>query len=177
MFLEGLLVSGVVQVGVWARISPGLRRLTQDNPGPFTGTGTNTFLIGSDPLWILDPGPEHDGHFAQIVDEVAAARVLGILCSHSHPDHWPMVPRLAKRFAVPALGFASLAGYEPDELIRDGAVLDRGGPILQAIHTPGHARDHLCFLWAAEAALFSADHVMGWSTSVIAPPAATSMTT
>lgn len=163
-------MTAIVQVGVWARLSPALRRLTQDNPGPFTGTGTNTFLIGVDPLWILDPGPDHDDHFAQIVDEVAAARVLGILCSHSHPDHWPMVPRLAGHFSAPALGFASLGGYEPDELIQDGAVLDRGGPVLQAIHTPGHARDHLCFLWTAEGVLFSADHVMGWSTSVIAPP-------
>ena len=159
-----------LQVGVWARLPPRLRRLTQNNPGPFTGAGTNTFLIGDDPLWILDPGPDEDLHFEQLVKEIGSSQVLGVLVSHSHPDHWPMAPRLAAHFEVPSFGFARQSGYEPVELIADGDCLDLGGPILKAVHTPGHANDHLCFLWSTEQILFSADHVMGWSTSVIAPP-------
>ena len=158
--------------GEWVRISDDVRRLTQNNPGVFTGSGTNTFLIGNDPLWILDPGPDDmvHAHFDSLSSEIGEARVLGVICSHSHADHWPLAPRLAQRFQAPTLGFQLLGGYEPERLVADGEVLDEGGPILEAIHTPGHARDHLCFLLAKEETLFSGDHVMGWSTSVIAPP-------
>ena len=159
----------------WARLSPAIRRLTQHNPSVFTGTGTNTFLIGADELWILDPGPDDDAHFELLVAEIGASRVLGVLSTHSHPDHWPMAPRLAGHYDAPTLGFAARAGFAPDRTIADGEVLG-GEPLeerratLEAIHTPGHASDHLCFLFAEEKALFSGDHVMGWSTSVIAPP-------
>ena len=156
--------------GEWARLSTPIRRLTQDNPSVFTGTGTNTFLIGVAELWILDPGPDNDAHFEHLTREIGSSPVLGVLCTHSHPDHWPMAPRLAARYEAPTLGFAAKSGFEPDRTIADGEVLEEGGMALEAIHTPGHASDHLCFLFAEEKALFSGDHVMGWSTSVIAPP-------
>jgi len=156
--------------GEWVRLSDQVRRLTQDNPSVFTGSGTNTYLIGQDPIWILDPGPDDEDHFECLTKEVAQARVLGVVCSHSHPDHWPMAPRLAARFSTQTWGFEARNGYEPQRCIADGETLAEGGPVLEAIHTPGHARDHLCFLLAEEEVLFSGDHVMGWSTTVIAPP-------
>jgi len=144
--------------------------LTQNNPSVFTGAGTNTFLIGEGRLWILDPGPEDEPHFEALVAEVGSADVVGVICSHSHRDHWPLAPRLGRTFDTPTMGFEKRDGYDPEQLIADGETLTRGAPRLQAVHTPGHARDHLCFLYADEETLFSGDHVMGWSTTVIAPP-------
>ena len=158
------------EVGLCVRLSAQVRRITQDNPGVFTGPGTNTYLVGTDPVWVLDPGPDDEAHFERLVTEVADARVLGIIATHSHADHWPLAPRLAERFATLTLGFEARAGFARQRLLADGEILDEGGLRLEAIHTPGHASDHLCFLFSQAQTLFSGDHVMGWSTSVIAPP-------
>lgn len=159
-----------VRVGEVTRLTPTLRRVTQDNPGPFTGPGTNTFLIGGDSLWILDPGPEDERHFEQLVEAVGEARVLGVLVTHAHPDHWPLAPRLAAHFGVATSAFAHRDGFEPDHTLEDGDLLKGEGTTLEVLHTPGHASDHLCFFERESGAVFVGDHVMGWSTTIIAPP-------
>ena len=154
----------------WVELAPGIRRVTQRNPGPFTGAGTNTHLVGRRRILILDPGVEDDTHYEAVVAAVAEAEVIGVYSSHSHPDHWPLAPRLAARFGSPTLGFASQGGYEPTRLVADREVLATDDRELRAVHTPGHASDHLCLLDAERRELFSGDHVMGWSTTIISPP-------
>jgi glyoxylase-like metal-dependent hydrolase (beta-lactamase superfamily II) len=93
-----------------------------------------------------------------------------VVVSHAHEDHWPLAATVGARFDAPVLGFAARGGFRPDRTLGDGAVLDLADATLRALHTPGHSSDHLCFLLERDRALFSGDHVMGWSTSVIAPP-------
>jgi glyoxylase-like metal-dependent hydrolase (beta-lactamase superfamily II) len=150
--------------------SPRIRRLTQNNPGPFTGPGTNTHLVGAEALFLVDPGQEDDAHFARLVQAVGEARVLAVLTPPPPPDHWPLARRLAERFGAPVLAFAERAGLRPDRLLADGEVLLGPDVTLEVLHTPGHASDHLCFRLVEEQALFSGDLVMGWSTTVISPP-------
>lgn len=156
--------------GELSQLSPRVRRITQDNPSVFTGAGTNTHLVGTRNLFILDPGPDDDAHFERIVEAVGDAGVAAVIPTHHHDDHWPLAPRLAEHFGAPTLGFAVEGNYTPDRLVRDGEELATADVSLTAIHTPGHAPDHLCYLMREEPTLFSGDHVMGWSTSVIAPP-------
>lgn len=152
-------------------LSPLVRRITQNNPGPFTGPGTNTHLVGTSSLFILDPGETgDDGHFERVVAEVGPATVAGVIPSHGHPDHWPLAPRLAAHFNSPVMFWGSHPGFKTDRTIADGEILEAGDATLEVLHTPGHTPDHVCLLLAAERALFPGDHVMGWATSVIAPP-------
>ncbi|HUP21926.1 MAG TPA: MBL fold metallo-hydrolase [Thermoanaerobaculia bacterium] len=155
------------------RLSPRVRRVVQRNPGLFTGPGTNTYLIGPEDrsaVAVLDPGQEDDEHLAALCDAIGDTPVRAVLVSHAHPDHWPLAPTLAERFGAPVLAYAATGEFRPHRALADGEVIDLGDVALRAVHTPGHARDHLCFLMERERALFSGDHVMGWSTSVIAPP-------
>ncbi|MDX1382041.1 MAG: MBL fold metallo-hydrolase [Thermoanaerobaculia bacterium] len=156
--------------GVVEELSPRIRRITQDNPSVFTGVGTNTHLVGTGVLFILDPGPDDEAHFRAIVGAVGEAAVAAVIPTHHHADHWPLAPRLASHFDAPTLGFGEEGDYRPDRLVEDGEELAAGDVVLRAVHTPGHAPDHLCYLLECERTLFSGDHVMGWSTSVIAPP-------
>ena len=156
--------------GEIVRISPLSRRLTQDNPSVFTGIGTNTYLVGDQRLFLLDPGPLNDEHFENIVAAVGDSKVLGVVPTHHHPDHWPLAPQLAEHFGCTTMGHQEIGDWQPQSLIADGQILDPEGLRLEAILTPGHAPDHLCFFFHPENVLFSGDHVMGWSTSVIAPP-------
>lgn len=156
--------------GETARLSPLIRRITQSNPSVFTGVGTNTYLIGDERLFILDPGPLNDQHFGNLVAAVGDSEVLGIVPTHHHPDHWPLAPRLASHFGCTTMGHREVGEWQPQTTIADGDILDPDGLRLEAILTPGHAPDHLCFFFHPEKVLFSGDHVMGWSTSVIAPP-------
>jgi glyoxylase-like metal-dependent hydrolase (beta-lactamase superfamily II) len=155
-------------------LSPRVRRVLQRNPGDFTGAGTNTYLIGplaERDLVVLDPGQESDEHLAAILRAVGGAQVRAVVVTHAHADHWPLAPPLAARAGAPVLAHAPSGGFAPDRTLADGDVVELGDASLRAVHTPGHAPDHLCLLLASERALFSGDHVMGWSTSVIAPPA------
>jgi len=164
-------MSTSVKPGEVVSCSPRIRRLTQDNPGPFTGPGTNTHLVGNaEGLFVIDPGQADDAHFSKLVEAVGKAKVLAILPTHAHLDHWPLAPRLAGHFAAPVLAFAETAGLVPDRLLEDGEVLIGPDVTLEALHTPGHASDHLCFRLVEERALFSGDLVMGWSTTIISPP-------
>lgn len=163
-------MSPAIRPGAVVRCSPLIRRLTQNNPGPFTGPGTNTHLVGKQALFLVDPGQDDDEHFRLLAEAVGETKVLAILPTHAHPDHWPLAPRLAERFGAPVLAFAERAGLRPDRLLGDGEVLLGPDATLEVIHTPGHASDHLCFRLAEERALLSGDIVMGWSTTVISPP-------
>lgn len=153
------------------RLSPQVRRITQRNPGLFTGPGTNTHLVGTDPLFILDPGEDReDGHLERILDAIGGAGVAAVIPSHGHEDHWPLARRLADRVGAPVLFWGRHPGFRADRALQDGEVLEAGGTRLEALHTPGHARDHVAFVLARDRAAFPGDLVMGWSTSIIAPP-------
>ncbi|MBB5694774.1 MBL fold metallo-hydrolase [Muricoccus pecuniae] len=169
-------------------IAPGLRRIICANPGPFTYRGTNTYLIGRGSVAVLDPGPDDPAHRAVILAALAGERVRGVLVSHTHRDHSPGAAPLAAATGAETLGFGphltpAGAGGEggdhaflPDRRLADGEGVEGDGWRLTALRTPGHCANHLCFALEAErelapaGVLFSADHVMSWSTSVVSPP-------
>ncbi len=152
------------------KLSPLVRRVTQDNPGPMTGSGTNTYLVGKESLFVIDPGENTDEHLDALMRAVDRTPVAGIAPSHAHPDHWPLAPRLAEALRTITFGFKAHNGYSPMSTLSDGEVVRGVGWSLKVLHTPGHVSDHLSYLLTEEKALFSGDHVMGWSTSVIARP-------
>jgi glyoxylase-like metal-dependent hydrolase (beta-lactamase superfamily II) len=157
--------------GAVVRLSALIRRITQNNPGLFTGPGTNTHLVGRSELFVLDPGEDRDdGHLERIVAAVGDATVRAVIPSHGHEDHWPLAAPLARALDAPIWFMGVHDGFRADRVLRDGEILDAGDVRLQALHTPGHARDHASFVLPLERALFPSDHVMGWSTSIIAPP-------
>ena len=158
-------------------VAPGLRRLTAPNPGLMTGPGTNTYLVGAADPVVVDPGPADRSHTEAIV---AAAAPLGpvraIVVTHTHIDHAPGAADLARVTGAPVVGFGPAEGFEPDERAAEGWSLQVAGPgargvlTLRALHTPGHASDHLCWLVEEHALLLTGDHVMHGSTVVIRPP-------
>lgn len=151
------------------RLSPLVQRVLAPNPGMMSGPGTNTYLVGTDRLVAIDPGPDHEGH----LDAVAAAgagRIRWIVATHTHIDHSPGVAGLKARTGAEVLAYASRDGLEVDRTLADGDRIDGGDFELVAQHTPGHASNHLCYLLAEERLLFSGDHIMEGSTVVISPP-------
>jgi glyoxylase-like metal-dependent hydrolase (beta-lactamase superfamily II) len=150
-------------------------RVTAPNPGVMTGPGTNTYLVGRRQLAVVDPGPADPRHL-DAVASAGAGRIRWIVVTHTHPDHAPGAARLATWTGAERLGFAATGGFHPDRTVGDGFALGPPGPALSAVHTPGHASDHLCWLLDRAGAdgpsrvLFSGDHVMQGSTVVIAPP-------
>ena len=161
-------------------IETGVTRVLQNNPGPFTGPGTNSFLLGSRALWILDPGEDDPRHLNALLEAVDGRPVRGILISHGHEDHWPLAPSLARATGAEIWAFDSTGG--PDGLRTDHRLhhgehveLDIGGEKarLHFLHTPGHCADHVSFALerrADEAQLvLCADHVMAWSTTILSP--------
>jgi glyoxylase-like metal-dependent hydrolase (beta-lactamase superfamily II) len=156
-------------------VAPGVVRITAANPGVMTGPGTNTYVLGTDELAVIDPGPDDAAH----LDAVAAAgsgAIRWIFVTHTHPDHAPGAAGLAERTGAERLGFASRDGFDADRTVADGFELRRPGLSLRAVHTPGHASNHLCYLAElpesanGSTMLFSGDHVMDGSTVVISPP-------
>lgn len=143
------------------------------NPGPFTGPGTNTWLLDSGGVVIIDPGPIISTHRAAIEETVGDRKVLLVLVTHTHPDHAPMANPLARHYEVAALGHGPGPEFVPDRLLTDGEIIDLGNDRLVVIHTPGHSDDHLCFL--IERVLFSGDHIIG-GTSVMIEDAKAYMT-
>jgi glyoxylase-like metal-dependent hydrolase (beta-lactamase superfamily II) len=155
--------------GVASALSPMVRRILAPNPGVMTGPGTNTYLVGIDEVVVLDPGPDDDGHLDAILG-CGGDRIRWIVCTHTHPDHHPLTARVAKRTGAEVLAYDSRDGLTVDVELRDGDQIEATEFRLRAVHTPGHASNHLCFLLAEERLLFSGDHVMQGSTVVIAPP-------
>ena len=146
-----------------------VRRILCNNPGMMTGPGTNTYLVGIDEIAVIDPGPDDGAH----LDAVAAAgsgRIRWIICTHTHGDHSPGAAGLAERTGAEVLAFADRDGLVCDRHLVDGDTIEGTEFTLRAIHTPGHASNHLCFFLERERILFSGDHVMDGSTVVITPP-------
>jgi glyoxylase-like metal-dependent hydrolase (beta-lactamase superfamily II) len=167
--------------GVADRVSPLIRRVVANNPGPFTYLGTGTYIIGSGEVAVIDPGPLMEDHLAAILDATQGEKIVAILTTHTHIDHSPLAHPLKAKTGAPIYGRsdpktppgfeeASEAHFRPDVEIRDGARIAGSGWTLEALATPGHASNHICYALMEDNALFSGDHVMGWSTTVVSPP-------
>ncbi len=163
-------------------VSPLIRRIVAENPGPFTFMGTGTYVVGHGKVAVIDPGPLLPSHIEALRVALAGETVTHVLITHTHIDHSPAAAPLKAATGAPTFGFgphgaigdtgeagADLA-FAPDVRLTDGDVVEGDGWRLQALHTPGHASNHLCFALPQESALFSGDQVMGWSTTVIGPP-------
>ena len=176
-----------VDYGVAEEVAPQIRRIVANNPGPYTFLGTNTYLVGRGHVAVIDPGPADEHHLAAIAEATRGERVTHILVTHSHRDHCdgarPLQtllggeilsfgPTGSRRGAgTPGLGEAFVdPAFLPDRTLKDGDVVRTGGVALDVLHTPGHAPDHLCFALVGHRTVFTGDHVMGWNTTVIAPP-------
>jgi glyoxylase-like metal-dependent hydrolase (beta-lactamase superfamily II) len=172
-------------VGEAERTEPLVRRVLATNPSAFTFTGTQTYVVGAGgDVAVIDPGPAEEEHLAALVAAIGGARVSAILCTHTHRDHSPAAAPLAARTGAPIVGCAPLTladdgprsdasfdpTYAPDRVLADGESLAGEGWTLTAVATPGHTSNHLCFALAESGALFTGDHVMGWSTSIVSPP-------
>ncbi len=152
-------------------VLPGISRIVCNNPGPMTYLGTNTYLIDTpDGTVVLDPGPEGHPEHVEAIMRHTGGRIALILASHTHHDHVGAVPALQAACGAPTAGYkdSAVASFDPD------VKLEHGGTVagMTALYTPGHASDHLCFAMTAgeDRVLFSADHVMSWSTSIVSPP-------
>ncbi len=167
------------------QFSPLIRRITVKNPGPFTFKGTNSYIIGRGEVAVIDPGPVDEAHIRALLQGLGDERISHIFLTHTHRDHSPGAARLKTISGAPTYAFGphpviKTAGpqlddggdkdFTPDFALKDGQEIAGSGWTLEAVHTPGHISNHLCFCLAEEKALFTGDHVMGWSTSVIAPP-------
>jgi glyoxylase-like metal-dependent hydrolase (beta-lactamase superfamily II) len=167
------------------RLSPAVRRLVAPNASPFTFNGTCTYIVGKGAIAIVDPGPDDDSHLSALLAAIDGEHVETILVTHTHRDHSPGAKRLraatggrvigAAPFTPSGHGAAGLDSahdrdYSPDAVLADGERLQGAGYSIEAVATPGHCANHLCFALIEQGALFSGDHVMAWSTSVVAPP-------
>jgi glyoxylase-like metal-dependent hydrolase (beta-lactamase superfamily II) len=169
--------------GILEQLEPGIARLLAPNASPFTFTGTQTYFVGTAELSVIDPGPDEPAHLDALVHAIGGRPVAAILVTHTHRDHSPAARPLAERTGAPILGCAALAlddagpradaafdrEYRPDRELRDGDSVGVDGRTLTAVATPGHTSNHLCFA-DEHGALFTGDHVMGWSTTVVVPP-------
>jgi glyoxylase-like metal-dependent hydrolase (beta-lactamase superfamily II) len=168
--------------GTLDQLEPAIARVLAHNPSAFTYYGTQTYLIGNCEVAIVDPGPDLPEHLDALDQAIGGRRVVAIMCTHTHRDHSPAARPLADRSGAPIIGCAPLAletvgpradasfdgDYAPDRVLDDGDSIEVDGVPVAAVATPGHTSNHLCF--AYEGALFSGDHVMGWSTTVVVPP-------
>ena len=164
-------------------LSPLIRRVTARNASPFTGTGTGSHIIGHGEIAVLDPGPANDAHVAALLDATRGERIAAILITHTHRDHSPGARALSEATGAPVIGCAQVTAipdgsggeafdrdYAPTHVLADGETIEGPGWHMEAIATPGHASNHLAYALLQERALFTGDHVMGWATSVVAPP-------
>jgi glyoxylase-like metal-dependent hydrolase (beta-lactamase superfamily II) len=173
------------QYGRLETVAPGLRRIVARNPSPFTFRGTGTYVVGEGEVAVIDPGPDLDEHVAALLTGLAGEHVSHILITHTHRDHSPAAKALQAATGAVTHGFGPHAGgrrggvaveeggdwdFVPDVTVRDGDEIAGLGWRFEAVHTPGHTSNHLCFALPEKGILFTGDHVMGWSTSVVAPP-------
>lgn len=178
--------------GLPETLAPGLRRILAPNPSPMTFRGTNTYLLGDATLCVIDPGPDIPAHLKALLSTIGGARVSHIVVTHSHLDHSPLAGPLSRATGAPVLAFGdSRAGrsaimarlaaagsgaggegvdltFQPDRIVTDGERIQGDGWHLDVLHTPGHFGNHICLRW--NDAIFSGDHVMGWSSSLVSPP-------
>ena len=166
-------------------VGPLVRRVLAHNPSAFTYTGTQTYLVGdAGEVAVIDPGPDDADHIAALLAAIGPDRIVAICCTHTHRDHSPAAGPLSARTGAPIIGCAPLtldddgpradAAFDPDyaptRVMADGERISGTGWTLTAVATPGHTSNHLCFALEETGALFTGDHVMGWSTSVVSPP-------
>ena len=167
-------------------VAPRIRRLLTNNPGPFTFKGTSVAILGARRVAVIDPGPDDPAHLAYLRDALAGETVTHILVTHTHRDHSPAAPALKQWTGAPTYGFGPHGAgkaeqgivieeggdmdFVPDIAVRDGDVIEGAGFTIECVHTPGHTSNHMCYALKEEKALFSGDLVMGWSTTVVAPP-------
>ena len=159
----------VLEPGVARALSPMVRRIVAPNPGPMTGPGTNTYLIGIDEVVVVDPGPEDASHLDAILG-CGGDRIRWVALTHHHPDHAPGAVALCERTGAELLAFGRREGVRPDRRLADGERIEATEFRLRAVHTPGHSSDHICYFLEEERMLLSGDHIMEGSTVVIRPP-------
>jgi glyoxylase-like metal-dependent hydrolase (beta-lactamase superfamily II) len=171
------------------QVMPGVRRLLCNNPSPFTFKGTVSYIVGTGKVAIVDPGPDDEAHAAALLDAVRGETVTHIFVTHTHRDHSPGTPRIkaatgAKVFAegphrparslhvgeAPRLDASNDVEFRPDHALADGEVVSGAGFTIEAVATPGHTANHMSFAFREANVLFAGDHVMGWSTPIVAPP-------
>ena len=174
------------EYGQIEQIAPGIRRVIANNPSPFTFYGTGTYILGSDNVAVIDPGPADPAHIQAIVDGLAGETISHVLITHTHMDHSPGCALLKEHSDAPTLAFGPHGAgkleqgvpveeggdmdFQPDQLINHGDVIEGGDWSVECVYTPGHTSNHMCFALREQKALFTGDHVMGWSTSIISPP-------
>ncbi len=171
------------EYAVAEQVTPLIRRVVARNPGPFTFHGTNSYIVGHGEVAVIDPGPLIDEHIAALTDALASETVIDIVITHTHHDHSPAsVPlkgavggtisgRLPRPLLTDAQTIESVDhAFAPDRVLEDGDKIEGPGWTLEAVTTPGHMSNHVCFALAQENVLFTGDHIMGWNTTVVSPP-------
>ena len=168
------------------RVAPGLRRIVADNPSKFTAWGTGTYIVGDEAVVVIDPGPALDTHVDALLRVLRGESLAAVLITHTHADHSPAAAALCAATGASTFAFGPHpvdegtestdseehgdVDFVPDVEVGHGDVLQFGGATFECLHTPGHISNHVCYSWSGGDALFTGDHVMGWSTSVISPP-------
>ena len=167
-------------------LAPGIRRVIANNPGPFTFSGTGTYILGTGNVAVIDPGPDDQEHIDAILAALEGESISHILVTHTHMDHSPGCKKLQAACDAPTYAYgrhgagkieqginAEEGGdmdFDPDHLVRHGDIIEGGDWSVECVYTPGHTSNHMCFALREQKALFSGDHVMGWSTSIVSPP-------
>jgi glyoxylase-like metal-dependent hydrolase (beta-lactamase superfamily II) len=167
-------------------LAPGIRRIVANNPGPFTFHGTGTYILGTGNVAVIDPGPDDEEHIDSILACLVEETVSHILVTHTHLDHSPGCRLLQAKTGAPTYAYGPHGAgklekgvqveeggdmdFSPDHLVKHGQIIQGGDWSVECVYTPGHTSNHLCFALREQKALFSGDHVMAWSTSIISPP-------
>ncbi len=168
------------------QLSPGIRRVVANNPNPFTFHGTGTYILGTGNVAVIDPGPDSFEHIDAILKGLGDEKVSHILVTHTHMDHSPGCRLLQEYTGAPTYAYGPHGAgkmeqgiqveeggdmdFVPDHLIKHGDIIEGGDWSVECVYTPGHTSNHMCFALRSEKALFTGDHVMGWSTSIVSPP-------
>lgn len=172
--------------GTVTQLAPGIRRVIANNPGPFTFHGTGTYILGTGKVAVIDPGPDDEAHIDAILAGLPGEEVSHILVTHTHMDHSPGCRPLQAKTGAPTYAYGPHGAgkieqgvqveeggdmdFEPDHLVTHGDIITGEDWTVECVYTPGHTSNHLCFALQEQKALFTGDHVMGWSTSIISPP-------
>ena len=172
--------------GSVSQIAPGIRRVIANNPGPFTFHGTGTYILGTGNVAVIDPGPDDEEHIGAILAALDGETISHILVTHTHMDHSPGCRPLQALTGAPTYAYGPHGAgkleqgvqveeggdmdFAPDHLVKHGDIIHGGDWSVECVYTPGHTSNHMCFALQEQKALFTGDHVMGWSTSIISPP-------
>ncbi len=174
------------EYGVSAAVSPNIRRVVANNPSPFTLYGTGTYILGHGNVAVVDPGPADPEHIDALLAATRGETITHLLVTHTHADHSPGCALLREVCDAPSYGYGPHGAgkqeegivveeggdmdFDPDVAVRHGQVIEGDGWSVECVYTPGHTSNHICYQLREERALFSGDHVMGWSTSIVSPP-------